>query len=123
MLKFKILVVNVDVFKLCKEKLSTQSLIQMPATCVEKSSHCIDAIVSKGFKVVQKKKSTFFFKNVSLNQKRRVFFCHFSRCYKLSVVALTGAARFLLVRDTKTGKNVPNAHKMDPMVIKYPKCL
>jgi hypothetical protein len=28
-------------------------------------------------------------------------------------------ARFFLVRDTKTEKNVPNEHKM---VIKYPKC-
>jgi hypothetical protein len=27
-----------------------------------------------------------------------------------------------LVQDTKTGKNVPNEHKMYPMVIKYTKC-
>jgi hypothetical protein len=30
-------------------------------------------------------------------------------------------ARFFLVHDTKTGKNVPNEHKMYQMVIKYPK--
>jgi hypothetical protein len=30
-------------------------------------------------------------------------------------------ARFLLVRDTKTGKNVPNQHKMYQMVKKFPK--
>jgi hypothetical protein len=30
-------------------------------------------------------------------------------------------ARFFLVRDTKTGKNVPNEHKLYRMVIKYPK--
>jgi serine/threonine protein kinase len=32
-------------------------------------------------------------------------------------------ARFFLGQDTKTGKNVPNKHKMYQMVIKYPKCL
>jgi hypothetical protein len=32
-------------------------------------------------------------------------------------------ARFFLVHYTKTGKNVPNEHKMYLMVIKYPKCL
>jgi hypothetical protein len=26
------------------------------------------------------------------------------------------------VRNTKTGKNVPNEHKMCRMIIKYPKC-
>jgi hypothetical protein len=31
-------------------------------------------------------------------------------------------ARFLLVRDTKTGKNVHNEHKLYQMIIKYPKC-
>jgi hypothetical protein len=31
-------------------------------------------------------------------------------------------ARFLLVCDTKNGKNVPNVHKMYQIVIKYPKC-
>jgi hypothetical protein len=30
-------------------------------------------------------------------------------------------ARFFLEHDTKTGKNVPNEHKMYRMVIKYPK--
>jgi hypothetical protein len=30
-------------------------------------------------------------------------------------------ARFLLVNDTKMGKNVPNEYKMNQMVIKYPK--
>jgi hypothetical protein len=30
-------------------------------------------------------------------------------------------ARFFLVHDTKTGKSVPNEHKMYRMVIKYPK--
>jgi hypothetical protein len=30
-------------------------------------------------------------------------------------------ARFFLVRDTKTGKNVPNEHKMYQIFIKYPK--
>jgi hypothetical protein len=34
----------------------------------------------------------------------------------------TAVARFLLVHDTKTGKNVPNQHKMYQMVIKYPEC-
>jgi hypothetical protein len=33
----------------------------------------------------------------------------------------TRAARFVLVQDTKTGKNVPNEHKMYRMVITYPK--
>jgi hypothetical protein len=33
-----------------------------------------------------------------------------------------GVARFFLVHDTKTGKNVPKEHKMYQMVIKYPKC-
>jgi hypothetical protein len=32
-------------------------------------------------------------------------------------------ARFVLVRDTKTGKIVPNEQKMYQMVITYPKCL
>jgi hypothetical protein len=31
-------------------------------------------------------------------------------------------ARFVLVHDTKTGKNVPNEHKMYQIVIKYPQC-
>jgi hypothetical protein len=31
------------------------------------------------------------------------------------------AARFLLVHDTQTGKNVPNEYKMYQKVIKYPK--
>jgi hypothetical protein len=30
-------------------------------------------------------------------------------------------ARFFLVHDTKTGKNVPNEHKMYHMVLEYPK--
>jgi hypothetical protein len=30
-------------------------------------------------------------------------------------------ARFLLVHDTQTGKNVPNEYKMYQMVTKYPK--
>jgi hypothetical protein len=30
-------------------------------------------------------------------------------------------ARFFLLHDTKTGKNVPNEHKMYQIVIKYPK--
>jgi hypothetical protein len=34
----------------------------------------------------------------------------------------TRVARFFLLRDTKTGKNVPHEHKMYQMVIKYPKC-
>jgi hypothetical protein len=34
-----------------------------------------------------------------------------------------GLPDFSLVHDTKTGKNVPNEHKMYQMVIKYPKCL
>jgi hypothetical protein len=29
-------------------------------------------------------------------------------------------ARFFLVYDTKTGNNVPNEHKMNQIVIKYP---
>jgi hypothetical protein len=29
-------------------------------------------------------------------------------------------ARFFMVRDTKTGKNVPNENKVYQMVIKYP---
>jgi hypothetical protein len=33
----------------------------------------------------------------------------------------TGVARFFLVYDTQTGKNVPNEYKMYLMVIKYPK--
>jgi hypothetical protein len=32
-------------------------------------------------------------------------------------------ARFFLVHDTKTGKNVPNEHKLYQMAITYPKCL
>jgi hypothetical protein len=35
---------------------------------------------------------------------------------------LSRVARFVLVHDTKTGKNVPNEHTMCQMVIKYPKC-
>jgi hypothetical protein len=33
----------------------------------------------------------------------------------------TRVARFFLVHDTKTGKNVPNEYKMNQMVLKYPK--
>jgi hypothetical protein len=33
----------------------------------------------------------------------------------------TRVARFFLVQDTKTGKNVPNEHKMLQMIIKYTK--
>jgi hypothetical protein len=47
--------------------------------------------------------------------------------FKLAIVKLaallTRVARFFLVHDTKTGKNVPNEHKMYQMVIKYPKWL
>jgi hypothetical protein len=32
----------------------------------------------------------------------------------------SGVARFFLVYDTKTGKNVPNEHKMYQMVINIP---
>jgi hypothetical protein len=31
-------------------------------------------------------------------------------------------ARFVLVHDTKNGKNQPNEHNMYQMVKKYPKC-
>jgi hypothetical protein len=33
----------------------------------------------------------------------------------------SGVARFFSVHDTKNGNNVPNAHEMYQMVIKYPK--
>jgi hypothetical protein len=33
-----------------------------------------------------------------------------------------GVARFFLAHDTKTGKNVPNEHKMHQMVEEYYKC-
>jgi hypothetical protein len=35
----------------------------------------------------------------------------------------TRVARFFMVHDATTGKNVPNEHKMYQIVIKYPKCL
>jgi hypothetical protein len=35
----------------------------------------------------------------------------------------TRVARFFMVHETKTGKNVTNEHKMYQMVIKHPKCL
>jgi hypothetical protein len=38
-------------------------------------------------------------------------------------IVRTRVARFFLVHDTKTRENVPNEHKMYPMVIKYPECL
>jgi hypothetical protein len=34
---------------------------------------------------------------------------------------LCRVARFFLVHDSKTGKNVPNAHKIYQTAIKYPK--
>jgi uncharacterized protein YdaU (DUF1376 family) len=36
------------------------------------------------------------------------------------LATLEQGARFLLVHDTKAGKNVPNEHKMYQMVIKFP---
>jgi hypothetical protein len=33
----------------------------------------------------------------------------------------TRVARFFLVHDTKTGKNVTNGHKISPMTVKYSK--
>jgi hypothetical protein len=45
------------------------------------------------------------------------------RCtFLLTRIPGNRVARFLLVHDTKTGKNVPNEYKMYQMVIKYPKC-
>jgi hypothetical protein len=44
-----------------------------------------------------------------------------SRLSDTKLVA-TRVARFFLSHETKTGKNVPNEHKMYQMVIKYPKC-
>jgi hypothetical protein len=38
-----------------------------------------------------------------------------------SIVADCRVARFFLVHDTKTGKNVPNKHTIYYPVIKYPK--
>jgi hypothetical protein len=37
-------------------------------------------------------------------------------------LTLIRVARFFLVHDTKTGKNLPNEHKTYQMDIKYPKC-
>jgi hypothetical protein len=46
-----------------------------------------------------------------------------SRLEAWNLASETMVARFILVHDTKTGKNVPNEHEMYQMVIKYPKCL
>jgi hypothetical protein len=50
--------------------------------------------------------------------KRQVFNFSFV-CFGWLVT--DGVARFFLVHDTKTGKNVPKEHIMYRMVIKYPK--
>jgi hypothetical protein len=66
------------------------------------------------------------------NRSRAPFHRHFFPSSYLEAVSYvsqagrrhdTRVARFFLVHDTKTGKNVPNEHKMYQMVIKYPKCL
>jgi hypothetical protein len=41
---------------------------------------------------------------------------------KCALIKWARVARFVLVYDTKTGKNVPNEQQMYQMVIKYPKC-
>jgi hypothetical protein len=67
------------------------------------------------------------------NAKKLTHSIHFIHCVPRRRKSLFSAsecncvgnrvARYYLVHDTKTVKNVPNEHKMYPMVIKYPRCL
>jgi hypothetical protein len=43
------------------------------------------------------------------------------KCCRLKKIIFIRVARFFLVHDTKTGKNVENKYKMYQMAIKYPK--
>jgi ribosomal protein S27E len=38
------------------------------------------------------------------------------------VLKTTRVARFFLVHETKTGRNIPNEHKLYQIIIIYPKC-